>query len=80
MSTWVKEDVPFLALPPSDIPLGGWRDPYIIGRPGQGGNTRWRMIIGSGLKNKGGIVMVYESDHLSHGGSGHNPYLTDARQ
>ena len=49
------------------MPLVGWRDPYIFEFKGQGGKLEWGMLMGSGLKGKGGAVMIYRSDDLSSG-------------
>jgi beta-fructofuranosidase len=54
LTHWVKSEVPWLALPPPSMDLGGWRDPYIIGRPGQDGQDLWTLIIGSGINADGG--------------------------
>jgi beta-fructofuranosidase len=60
-------EYPWLALPPPDMGLGGWRDPYIICRPGQGGHDQWSLLIGSGIKDNGGTVLVYTSQDILEG-------------
>jgi beta-fructofuranosidase len=63
--TWQKADKPLIALPPPDMPLVGWRDPYIFE---VGDGTRpWKMLMGSGLKGQGGAVMIYRADTLLGG-------------
>ncbi|KAK9821729.1 hypothetical protein WJX81_006531 [Elliptochloris bilobata] len=67
-STWSKLEEPFLACPPPDMGLVGWRDPFIFERKGLEGNGReWGMLLGSGLKDGGGAVMIYRSDKLRGG-------------
>ncbi len=41
LTYWTKEEVPFLALPPPNMQLTAWRDPFVIGRPGQDGQDCW---------------------------------------
>lgn len=67
LATWYKHPEPFLALPPSSMPLVGWRDPYIFEFKGKNGHKEWGMLLGSGLKNKGGAIMIYRSDDLHYG-------------
>ena len=63
--TWQKAEKPLIALPPPDMPLVGWRDPYIFE---VGDGTRpWKMLMGSGLKGQGGAVMIYRADTLLGG-------------
>lgn len=64
---WSKHSEPFLALPPSAMPLVGWRDPYIFEFKDQDGHAEWGMLLGSGLKGRGGAIMIYRSADL-HGG------------
>ena len=44
----------------------GFRDPFIIQR-GDGLNRPWRMLVGSGVKGKGGTLLLYESGSLLEG-------------
>ncbi len=63
--SWQKAEEPVIALPPADMPLVGWRDPFIFE---VGTDTRpWGMLMGSGLKGQGGAVMIYRSDMLLGG-------------
>ncbi len=63
--TWHKADKPLIAMPPADMPLVGWRDPYIFEVGGSG--RQWGMLMGSGLKGRGGAVMIYRSNSLLGG-------------
>ncbi|KAL4855527.1 Acid beta-fructofuranosidase 4 [Chlorella vulgaris] len=75
---WRKIESPFLHLPPSDLQLTGWRDPFIFstntaaaptpdGFQANGYSKEMRMLIGSGLKGKGGTALVYKSVSLLEG-------------
>jgi sucrose-6-phosphate hydrolase SacC (GH32 family) len=68
---WDKLEIPFLNLPPKGYDLTGWRDPFIVSLAGCGendnGNSKdlqYTMLIGSGIKGKGGTALVYGSDRL----------------
>ena len=63
---WTKREEPAITHPPSGRPLTGFRDPFIIQR-GSKGSTPWRLIIGSGTKEQGGTILLYESDVPTHG-------------
>lgn len=45
--------------------LTGFRDPFIIQKGG--GGAKWRLILGSGIKGKGGTILLYESDDVRTG-------------
>ena len=62
---WHKRDQPFLRFPPENLPLVGWRDPFIFETGGDG--KEWGMLLGSGLKGKGGAVLIYRSASLHEG-------------
>jgi len=67
---WRKLDNPFLKLPPKGLDLTGWRDPFIFqfGKiPGlvQDSETQYSMLIGAGIKGKGGTALVYKSKFLN---------------
>ena len=65
MLKWTKQDAPIIEFPPKGQALAGFRDPYIIQR---GGPKRpWRIAIGSGIKGKGGTILLYSSDDLLQG-------------
>ena len=62
---WAKAEEPIIQYPPGGMALEGFRDPYVIQ---QGGLEQpWRIILGSGIKGRGGTLLVYESQHLTHG-------------
>lgn len=62
---WTKNKEPAIALPPQGMALTGFRDPYIIQKGGQG--QKWKLILGSGVKEQGGTILLYESDSASSG-------------
>ena len=51
---WAKDPTPFLDLPPPDMELTGWRDPFVVERPSPENGGEWVVLIGSGLKGQGG--------------------------
>lgn len=53
------EENPVIAAPPRDLEVTGFRDPYVW----RNGNE-WLMVIGSGIKDKGGAILLYRSDDL----------------
>ena len=65
--TWQKAEMPLIGLPPSSLPLVGWRDPFIFEVSDSSSGGRWGMLMGSGLKGKGGSVMIYRADSLLGG-------------
>jgi len=65
LSVWHKRSQPVLQYPPENLPLVGWRDPYIFEVGGKG--KEWGMLLGSGLKGKGGAVLIYRSASLHEG-------------
>lgn len=68
LAMWSKREEPVLPMPPPDMPLVGWRDPFIFEIKGKQGNGReWGMLMGSGLKGQGGAIMIYRSDSLYGG-------------
>eukprot|EP00803_Ostreobium_quekettii_P007372 evm.model.scf_89.9 EVM.evm.TU.scf_89.9 scf_89:38243-42484(-) len=60
---WNKMEAPLIPLPPSNMPLTGWRDPFIFQSGGNGKD--WIMLMGSGIKGEGGAVLVYTAKQLS---------------
>eukprot|EP00803_Ostreobium_quekettii_P007954 evm.model.scf_929.2 EVM.evm.TU.scf_929.2 scf_929:6204-10003(+) len=60
---WNKMDAPLIPLPPSNMPLTGWRDPFIFQEGGNGKD--WMMLMGTGIKGEGGAVLVYTAKQLS---------------
>lgn len=72
LTMWSKREEPVLPMPPPDMPLVGWRDPFIFEIKGKQGNGReWGMLMGSGLKGQGGAIMIYRSESL-YGGKPHS--------
>eukprot|EP00198_Chlamydomonas_reinhardtii_P001575 XP_001690911.1 glycoside-hydrolase-like protein [Chlamydomonas reinhardtii] len=67
LTYWTKEEVPFLALPPPNMQLTAWRDPFVIGQPGQDGQDCWTIMIGAGVRDRGGTALVYRSPTLRGG-------------
>jgi beta-fructofuranosidase len=72
LRTWKKHPAPVLNGPPPDLELTGY--PSITGHPSadfrdpcvwreQG---RWYLLIGAGLREKGGMTLLYDSDDLRH--------------
>ena len=54
---WRKDGVVLRA--PADPDVVAFRDPYVWGRPGE-----WRMVVGAGLRGRGGAVLAYRSPDL----------------
>ena len=50
---------------PGNMPLTGWRDPFIFQNGGDGKD--WIMLMGSGIKGEGGTMLVYTAKQLSAG-------------
>lgn len=50
---------PVIPLPPEGVNVTGFRDPYVWREDGQ-----WYMVIGSGIRGKGGAALLYRSDDL----------------
>ncbi len=54
MSSWAKAPAPPLPLPPHRH-LTGWRDPFLVGRPGDAhGHGKWTLLLGAGHRAGGG--------------------------
>ncbi|GMH42065.1 hypothetical protein BSKO_09984 [Bryopsis sp. KO-2023] len=66
LKEWKKFDKPLLPMAPGmGNTLAGWRDPFVFEKGGNG--KEWGLLIGTGIENKGGSVMVYKSKSLSEG-------------
>ena len=61
LTGWSKDPTPVIASPPAGLDVTGFRDPA----PWKHGNT-WLMAVGSGLRGKGGAVLLYRSTDLRH--------------
>ena len=56
---WKKLDDPVIAAPPAGLEVTGFRDPAVW-REGES----WMMALGSGIRNRGGAVLLYRSRDL----------------
>jgi beta-fructofuranosidase len=56
---WKKLPRPVIAAPPTDLRVTGFRDPALW-REG----NRWMLILGSGTRERGGMVLLYTSPDL----------------
>jgi beta-fructofuranosidase len=67
---WTKHEVPVISEPPHELELAGFpsitgdssadfRDPFVWRE-----KERWFLLIGSGLRGKGGTALLYESEDL----------------
>ncbi|MGC1361790.1 MAG: glycoside hydrolase family 32 protein [Silvibacterium sp.] len=61
LTTWKKYPQPVIAAPPPGLDVTGFRDPS----PWRQGNG-WYMTVGSGIRGKGGAVLLYHSSDLRH--------------
>lgn len=74
LTLWTKTDRPLILYPPGNE-LVGFRDPFIIQQGGCG--KPWKLILGSGIRGKGGTLLLYTSDSLQHGVSLSHPMTAD---
>jgi len=61
LRVWKKLAEPVISTPPAGIAVTGFRDPYVW-REGD----NWMLILGSGIRGKGGMVLLYASPDLRH--------------
>ncbi|HTW30839.1 MAG TPA: glycoside hydrolase family 32 protein [Candidatus Sulfotelmatobacter sp.] len=61
LRTWKKLPMPVISTPPAGLAVIGFRDPSVW-REGD----RWMLTLGSGLRGKGGMVLLYTSSDLRH--------------
>jgi beta-fructofuranosidase len=59
LRTWTKRPTPVISAPPKEFEVTGFRDPA----PWKGSDG-WYMAVGSGIKGKGGAVLLYKSPDL----------------
>jgi beta-fructofuranosidase len=59
LDTWQKVAQPVIASPPPGMAVTGFRDP-LVWREGDS----WMLTLGSGVRNKGGMVLLYTSPDL----------------
>jgi beta-fructofuranosidase len=53
------ENNPVIAKPPEGMEVTGFRDPYVWREP-----DGWYLVLGSGIKGKGGLALLYHSKNL----------------
>jgi beta-fructofuranosidase len=58
---WRKDLEPVIAAPPAGLEVTGFRDPALW-REGD----KWMLILGSGVRGKGGMILLYTSTDLRH--------------
>jgi beta-fructofuranosidase len=61
LTTWTKQPQPVIVAPPAGMDVSGFRDPS----PWRQGDW-WYMALGSGIRGKGGAVLLYRSRDLEH--------------
>ena len=61
LTAWAKDDMPVIANPPEGLDVTGFRDPVPWKH-----RDAWLMAVGSGLRGKGGAVLLYRSTDLHH--------------
>ncbi|HEV2400256.1 MAG TPA: glycoside hydrolase family 32 protein [Candidatus Sulfotelmatobacter sp.] len=59
LRSWKKLPQPVIAAPPAGLDVTGFRDPALW-REGD----KWMLILGSGIRGKGGAVLLYSSSDL----------------
>jgi beta-fructofuranosidase len=59
LRTWKKLPEPVIAAPPTGLAVTGFRDPCLW----REGNS-WMLILGSGIRGKGGSILLYSSEDL----------------
>src|SRR5215470_17281646 len=59
LRTWEKLEEPIILRPPERLRITGFRDP-VVWKEGK----EWLLTLGSGIKDKGGAVLLYESRDL----------------
>lgn len=60
LSTWTKApENPVIAAPPAGVDITAYRD-HCVWREG----ARWRQLVGSGIRGRGGTAFLYESADL----------------
>jgi beta-fructofuranosidase len=66
LKQWLKLPGSFLQSPSPDLGLTGWRDPFVLQRPGPDSDW-WYVMIGAGVKDSCGTALVYKSRRLTSG-------------
>jgi len=58
---WRKRPDPVIPAPPTGLDVTGFRDPTLWQESG-----KWMLALGSGIRNKGGAILLYSSQDLRH--------------
>ena len=61
LRSWKKVATPVIATPPPGLDVTGFRDPVLWREDG-----KWMLALGSGIRNKGGAILLYSSPDLRH--------------
>ena len=61
LTTWKKDPTPVIAAPPPGLAVTGFRDPC----PWRLGDW-WYLNVGSGVRGKGGMILLYRSRDFRH--------------
>jgi beta-fructofuranosidase len=61
LRSWKKLPEPIIARPPQHLAITGFRDPSVW-REGK----EWLLTLGSGIRGKGGAILLYQSHDLVH--------------
>ncbi len=59
LRTWKKVTTPVIAGPPPGLDVTGFRDPALWRE-----DDKWMLILGSGIRGKGGAILLYSSPDL----------------
>ncbi len=59
LRVWKKLPEPVIAAPPPGLEVTGFRDPCLWREGG-----KWMLILGSGIRGKGGMILLYSSTDL----------------
>jgi len=59
LRTWNKIPEPIIAKPPAGLEVTGFRDPALWHEA-----NKWMLILGSGVRGKGGMILLYSSTDL----------------
>jgi|HubBroStandDraft_4_1064222.scaffolds.fasta_scaffold01099_3 beta-fructofuranosidase len=61
LTVWTKDPMPVIVAPPAGMDVTGFRDPA----PWRQGDN-WYMAVGSGIRGKSAVVLLYRSTDLHH--------------
>ena len=65
LRTWTKRAAPVIPAPPPGMKVTGFRDPAPWREPSLADNA-WLLAVGSGVKGKGGAILLYKSANLQN--------------